>query len=142
MLRLLKQEQLPLGQKHVKQLGLSFFHGRLPKWQFPQWQLSKCSIAQAANSQRFCILRRHRCSVGGPSAAASTNLGSCRLRNCRVFFQKVFVKNTYSPKYKYRREKSLSNKSQLCWEHDRIVRLVFSIIWNLNFFCIIQYILT
>ena len=77
-------------------------HRRLPKLQFPKWQLPKCTTSQAASSQMLgCLLRRRRMHWGqstrtgwargpsaegitgqGASAAVRADLGSCRFGNC------------------------------------------------------------
>ena len=81
----------------------AFYQGRLPKWQFPQvttfqlcnfpsgnfpkvmiglWDVSGCNGNQALwlGWARGRAPRLEQ--AGGPSAAARTDLGSCRLKKC------------------------------------------------------------
>ena len=50
----------------------------LPKWQFPNWPLPKCAISLAAASQKLGLaLWGAAGCYGGPSTAASADLGNC-----------------------------------------------------------------
>ena len=81
----------------------AFPQGRLPKWQFPIWQHTKCAITQAATSQRLGKALWGAAGCNGsqalrlgwatvPSAEARTGwgrvlrkyLGSCRLGKCHL----------------------------------------------------------